>query len=135
MAGKNKTAMETAVETKQGEPSVGAADSGQEADVEKNSSMDASGAERVMYVGPTVPGIGIQNRVYMEVPADAKDIIKKEPQIGNLFIHIRDYPTANRMIREKKGYIYSAFLRAEEIMVENAESKISKDVEGTEERG
>lgn len=135
MAGKGKAAMEAAVETKQGEPSVGAPDSGQEADVEKNPSMDVSGAERVMYVGPTVPGIGIQNRVYMEVPADAKDIIKKEPQIGNLFIHIRDYPTANRMIREKKGYIYSAFLRAEEIMVENAESKISKDVEGTEERG
>lgn len=131
MADKSKAA----VETKQAEQVSVTPDSGQTADAGKYSSVEDEKAERVMYVGPTVPGIGIQNRVYMEIPADAKDIIKKEPQIGNLFIHIRDYPVANRMIREKKGYIYSAFLRAEEVMAENAEITQTKDVEVTEERG
>lgn len=92
--------------------------------------------ERVMYVGPTVPGIGIQNRVYTETPSDAKEVIRENPQIGNLFIKIRDYPIANKMLREKKGYIYSAFLRAEEIMIENAKKAAGSAVETeSEERG
>ncbi len=92
--------------------------------------------ERVMYVGPTVPGIGIQNRVYTETPSDAKEVIKENPQIGNLFIRIRDYPIANKMLREKKGYIYSAFLRAEEIMIENAKKAAGNTGETeSEERG
>lgn len=92
--------------------------------------------ERVMYVGPTVPGVGIQNRVYTETPSDAKEVIRENPQIGNLFIRIRDYPIANKMLREKKGYIYGAFLRAEEIMVENAKKAVGNTGEtGTEERG
>ena len=28
--------------------------------------------ENLMYVGPTIPGIGIQNRVYTEIPEAAK---------------------------------------------------------------
>lgn len=92
--------------------------------------------ERVMYVGPTVPGIGIQNRVYTKIPLDANEVIKGNPQIGNLFIKIRDYPIANKMLREKKGYIYSAFLRAEEIMIENAKKAAGNTGETeSEERG
>lgn len=67
---------------------------------------------KVMYVGPTVPGIGIQNQVFTEIPASAQEVIKKEPEIGNLFIPIGKYPEANVMIREEKGYIYSAFSKA-----------------------
>ena len=29
--------------------------------------------ENLMYVGPTIPGIGIQNRVYTEIPEAAKE--------------------------------------------------------------
>jgi len=40
------------------------------------------------------------------------------------------------MLREKKGYIYSAFLRAEEIMIENANKAAGNPAETeTEERG
>ena len=46
--------------------------------------------------------------------------------IGDLFIQIRDYPVANRMLREKKGYLYNAYLAAEKIRIENA-----KKVENT----
>ena len=45
-------------------------------------------------------------------------------------------PIANKMIREKKGYIYSAFLRAEEIMIENAKKAAGSAGETeSEERG
>lgn len=66
----------------------------------------------VMYVGPTVPGIGIQNQVFTEIPAGALEAAKAEPEIGNLFIPVRNYPEANAMLREKRGYIYSAFNKA-----------------------
>lgn len=71
--------------------------------------------ENVMYVGPTVHGIGIQNRVYSEIPEEAKGAIAENPMIGNLFISIRDYPKANKMLREKQGYIYSAYMEALEL--------------------
>ena len=68
-----------------------------------------------MYVGPTVPGIGIQNRVYTEIPADAAGRAKEMPEIGHLFIPVEDYPMANRMLREGAGYIYDAYCRAAQI--------------------
>ena len=66
----------------------------------------------LMYVGPTVPGLGIQNRVYRGEPVGAADFVEKEPEIGNLFIEISKYPEAGRMLREKNGYIYRAYLKA-----------------------
>ena len=69
-------------------------------------------SDPLMYVGPTVTGFAIQNRVYSEIPAEAKEKFTDSPQLRNLFIPIREYPKANRMIREGTGYIYSAFLSA-----------------------
>lgn len=68
--------------------------------------------EPLMYVGPTVPGFGIQNRVYTEIPADAAAIIEGDPELGLLFIPVAKYPEANRMLREQDGYIFSAFRKA-----------------------
>lgn len=68
--------------------------------------------EPVMYVGPTVNGIGIQNRVYTEIPKEIQVLFREAPELRNLFIPVRQYPLACRMIRERKGYIYSAFMRA-----------------------
>ena len=94
--------------------------------------------KRYMYVGPTVPGIGIQNRVYTDIPQEVVDLMNNGyPVIGDLFIQIRDFPTANRMIREQKGYLYNAYLVAEKIRVENAK-KVENTFTGgddTEERG
>lgn len=91
--------------------------------------------ERIMYVGPTVTNIGIQNCVYTEIPADAKEVIKEYPEISNLFIRIKNYPEANRMIREGHGYIYNAFIKAREIKVKNVQKINSADNIETEERG
>lgn len=66
----------------------------------------------LMYVGPTIPRLGIQNAVYSEIPSGAGEFIAKEPEIRNLFIPISEYPKANLMLREGKGYIHSAFIAA-----------------------
>ena len=66
----------------------------------------------LMYVGPTITGFAIQNRVYSQIPEEAEERFEAEPSLRNLFIPVREYPKANRMIREGTGYIYSAYLTA-----------------------
>lgn len=82
---------------------------------------EASGAEgakakkepgNLMYVGPTVPDFAIQNGVYTQIPKGAADKIEAEPELGNLFIEISDYPKANKMLRERQGYIFRAYAKA-----------------------
>ena len=113
MAAKNKPAAE-AVETKQ----TAEAKQAVEAEAPKGPVEEKKMPARYMYVGPTVPGI--QNRVYTGIPQEVKDIVNGgNPLIGELFIKIRDYPVAERMIREKKGYLYNAYLAAQKIRMEN----------------
>ena len=45
--------------------------------------------EPIMYVGPTVAGLGIQNQVYTEIPKVAQEIIGETPELNNLFSPIR----------------------------------------------
>lgn len=68
----------------------------------------------LMYVGPTIAGIGIQNRVYTEIPAEAAERAKEIPEVGLLFIPVRDHPLASRMLRERTGYIYDAYCKVAE---------------------
>ena len=81
----------------------------------RKTAKKAKKAEKLMYVGPTTPKIGIQNRVYTEIPQNAQDVIKVVPEISNLFIPVLKYAEANKMIREQNGYIWSAYLKALEI--------------------
>lgn len=69
--------------------------------------------ERWMYVGPTLVGIGIQNRVYTQIPQEALSQAEKMPEIRLLFLPVKDYPMANRMLRESTGYIYDAYRKVE----------------------
>lgn len=71
---------------------------------------------RWMYVGPTLAGIGIQNRVYTEIPKEALSKAKEIPEINLLFIPVKDYPMANRMLREGSGYLYHAYCELSEKM-------------------
>ena len=68
--------------------------------------------ETVLYVGPTISGIAITGTVYTSIPDAAKAAREKAPMFLNLFIPIREYGAAERMIREKKGYVYSAYAEA-----------------------
>lgn len=74
--------------------------------------VDKAKAEPVMYVGPTVKGLGIQNRVYSRIPDDAAAAIKEDAELGFLFIPVIRYPQAAEMLRNKDGYIYRAFEKA-----------------------
>ena len=77
-----------------------------------DSHKEEPGKSGLMYVGPTIPDLAIQNRVYTDIPQGALNKIEKEPELRNLFIKITDYPKANRMLREKDGYIFRAFEKA-----------------------
>lgn len=72
----------------------------------------AKAPETVLYVGPTINGIAITGTVYSSIPEAAKAAREKAPMILNLFIPTREYGTAEQMIREKRGYIYSAYTEA-----------------------
>lgn len=71
---------------------------------------------RWIYVGPTLAGIGIQNRVYTEIPQEALCKAKEIPEIKLLFLPVRGYPMANRMLREGSGYLYHAYCELSEKM-------------------
>lgn len=68
--------------------------------------------ENLMYVGPTIPGLAIQNTVYTELPAAAAEVCKEVPEMRNLFIPVIKYPAAEQMLRTGKGYIFSAYKKA-----------------------
>lgn len=82
------------------------------AEVSKPEEDSKKEASPKMYVGPTVVDFAIQNGVYTEIPDAAKKKVEEMPELGNLFIEIRDYPKANKMLRERTGYIYSAYMKA-----------------------
>ena len=81
-------------------------------DTAKKAAPVKKAQEPLMYVGPTIPGIATQNVVYTEIPAGAQAAFKNIPEMKNLFIPVLDYPLSDRMLREKKGYVFSAFNKA-----------------------
>lgn len=116
MSNKKKTQPAEAVEAEVKEPEVVETEA-EEATEEAGATEEVAEAVETdtkpkMYVGPTIPGVGIQNRVYTEIPEGAASLIVEHPEFGNLFIDIEEYPKANRMLRERTGYIFSAFSKA-----------------------
>jgi hypothetical protein len=68
--------------------------------------------EPLMYVGPTIPGVAIQNVVYTDIPEGAKNACKEVPQMRNLFLPVKQYPMAAQMLRERSGFVYVAYCDA-----------------------
>lgn len=67
----------------------------------------------VMYIGPTITEIGvIRNTMYTEIPDAAQSAKKDCPVLGALFIPVASYAEAERCIRERTGYYWSAFKAA-----------------------
>ena len=71
--------------------------------------------EHLMYVGPTITGFAIQNRVYSRIPKEAEERFEKNPWLRNLFIPVAEYPKANKSLRTRTGYIYEAYMKAGEV--------------------
>ena len=72
---------------------------------------ETKNTEPLMYVGPTIPGVAIQNRVYDGLPEGLQEAMKEVPEFGNLMVPVEDYPKAELMIRTRKGYVASAYKR------------------------
>lgn len=85
------------------------------APAKKTQAVTEAKTEAVLYVGPTISGIAITGTVYTTIPEAAK---ADAPMILNLFIPIREYGEAERMIREKRGYVYSAYAEAQKFKLE-----------------
>ena len=85
------------------------------APAKKTQAVTEAKTEAVLYVGPTISGIAITGTVYTTIPEAAKAAKADAPMILNLFIPIREYGEAERMIREKRGYVYSAYAEGKEI--------------------
>lgn len=63
-----------------------------------------------IYVGPTIRGVADKNTIFLNgIPAGAERMINELPIFGNLFIPVVDAPKAQKMIKEKKGYAYTAY--------------------------
>ena len=72
----------------------------------------AEKAEPLMYVGPTIKGVAIQNRVYTEIPETAKTAMADCPLLANLFVQILEYPAVERQLTEGNGAFYVAYKAA-----------------------
>lgn len=68
--------------------------------------------EPMMYVGPTIHGVAVQNTVYTAKPEALKEAQKECPEFGNLFLPIAQCAMAERMIRMKTGYVFEAYKKA-----------------------
>ena len=62
-----------------------------------------------MYVGPTIPGIAIQNTVYEPIPEAAMEAAKGLPVFLDLFIPIMKYPDAEQQDQEENRTIIQCF--------------------------
>lgn len=92
---KEKNAAQTAVSTK------------------KERNVRRKNAEKRIYVGPTILGVAAKNTIFSgELPGSLKEAIKKNPYLSNLVVSVGQYPAAEKMLRNKKGYVYDAYQEA-----------------------
>lgn len=70
-------------------------------------------ASKMIYVGPTIDGIAIQNVVYCNgIPAGATVAVKEEPAFSGLFVPLEHYSRASNMLTSGKGFIAEAYTKA-----------------------
>ena len=75
---------------------------------------------KIVYVGPTIPGVANRNTIYDDTPPEALQMaIQNAPYIGNLVVPISDLADAMAQIRNKSGAIYTMYKRALTYSAEN----------------
>lgn len=68
---------------------------------------------KIIYIGPTIEGVAIQNVVYNNgMPESAKEAIKEEAVLSALFIPLEQYSKGMAMLTGHKGYAYEAYVKA-----------------------
>lgn len=73
---------------------------------------DPAADNRVVYVGPTIPGVATRNVTYSEVPESIQQAAKAAPYLLSLCVPIKRLGTALRQIQGKQGGIYTFYQKA-----------------------
>lgn len=69
--------------------------------------------ETVVYVGPTITGLAMQNTTFNNgIPEKLQGLIKERPILGNLLIPISSLSAALGEISRKEGAAFTAFKAA-----------------------
>lgn len=67
---------------------------------------------KIVYVGPTIPGVATRNAVYEELPEALTKAIKATPYLGGLCVPIPKLPRAMNQIDQQQGRIYMLYTKA-----------------------
>jgi hypothetical protein len=71
--------------------------------------------EKVLYFGPTIPGVAIENTVYSEMP-DISEALAACPELQQLFVPeslmVKLYPIAEQSLFRQKGAAFVAYQAA-----------------------
>lgn len=70
-------------------------------------------ATKMVYCGPTLPGVAKQYTVYTGgIPAALKEAAKKMPPLSGLIVPLDELPEVMRSLREGSGSIYALYQSA-----------------------
>ncbi len=68
---------------------------------------------KIVYVGPTIPGVASRNTVYDDTPPEAlRTAIQNTPFLGNLVVPISGLADAMNQIRTRSGAVYTIYKKA-----------------------
>lgn len=67
---------------------------------------------KIVYVGPTIPGVATRNTTYSEMPESLKEAAKATPYLKGLCIPVNTLAVAMGQIRNKEGAFYTLYNKA-----------------------
>lgn len=67
---------------------------------------------KIVYVGPTIPGVATRNTTYSEMPESLKEAAKAAPYLKGLCIPVNILAVAMSQIRNKEGAFYTLYNKA-----------------------
>lgn len=68
--------------------------------------------ERIVYVGPTIPGVATRNTTYDGMPEQLREAIKEAPCLQNLCVPVSELAVALEEIRNRQGATYTMYKKA-----------------------
>lgn len=67
---------------------------------------------KIVYVGPTIPGVVTRNTTYSEMPESLKEAAKAAPYLKGLCVPVKNLAVAMEQIRNKTGAFYTLYSKA-----------------------
>lgn len=67
---------------------------------------------KIVYVGPTIPGVATRNTTYSEMPESLKEAAKAAPYLKSLCTPVSNLAVAMEQIRNKEGAFYALYTKA-----------------------